>query len=113
MSDTITLILDGRVTLPDFALAVAHLNGLVAALSSEVAANANIEWEVSGLQTSSAVATIKGLGESQSVGIVVDAYEQVGDSLERNEPIPYGPKVAKEARAIAGLINGNIETVRF
>lgn len=113
MSDTITLILDGRVTLPDFATAVAHLNGLVSALASEVAASATIEWEVSSLQTSSAVATIKGLGEKQAVGIVCDAYELVGDSLERNEPIPYGPRVAKEAMAIASLINGNIETVRF
>lgn len=113
MSDTVTLVLDGKVTLPDFAAAVAHFNGLISALGSEVAGGAVIEWQVVSLQTSSAIATAKGFGMAQAVGIVVSAYELVGDSLEKNQPIPYGPRVAREARGIAALINGNIESVRF
>lgn len=113
MSDTITLILEGTVTLPDFSAALSNLNGLVAALAREAAAGASIEWQVSSLQTSSAIATAKGVGAAQAVGIVVEAYTRVADSLEKNQPIPYGQDVARHSRAIAGLINGKIESVRF
>lgn len=112
MSDTITLILDGKVTLPDFAVAVAHFSGLAAALSEDVAL-ASIEWEVVSLQTSSAIATAKGFGQPQAVDMVARAYVQVGESLEKNQPIPYGQRVAREAKGIVDLINGKIESVRF
>lgn len=113
MSDSITLVLDGKVTLPELAAAVAHFSGLVSALTSEVAAGATIEWEVTSLEGGSARATAKGRGSPLAVGIVVQAYEQVGDSLDKNQPIPYGPRVAREAMGIVSLINGNIESVKF
>lgn len=113
MSDTLTLVLDGRVTLDDFAKAVAHFQQLVVALSREVAAHASIEWVVTGLQSGSATATVQGLGPEREVEVVVRAYEQVGQAMEQHRSVPFSPLVQREARSLASLIDGRIESIRF
>lgn len=113
MSDTLTLVLDGKVTLELLFRATAHLQGLVSALETEVAAGAAIEWEVTQLQSSSAVMTVRGRSAApEVVDLVIQAYEQVGEALVSRQPLPFA-RASKDATSLVGLINGNIEAIRF
>jgi hypothetical protein len=117
MSDTLTLVLDGTVTLDEFAHAVSDLRGLVGALADEVAPESRIIWLIEDLSSGSAISTIRGRGRPQAVGSVVGAYERVGAALERAEAIPFSTRVQKHAVAISELLNGRgrggIESIRF
>jgi len=113
MSDTLTLILDGTVTLQDFAEAIEHFHGLVGSLSREVAQGISIDWVVTELESGSAIATIQGRGAPAGVEKVVRAYERVGTALQSRQELPFSAQVQREARALAALVNGQIEAVRF
>jgi len=112
-SDTVTLALDGTVSLESFALAVRNFTELVGALSSEVG-HAKIKWTVDDLQFGSTVATVRGEAEEvEAVERVVVAYAAVGRALKHAKPIPYSPTVVRSAEAIASLLNGAIPSIRF
>ncbi len=113
MSDSLTLILEGQISLGAFAKAIQEFDGLVTALSHDVSRGAEIKWVVSALSASSAIATAQGLGSPDVVEPVVRAYERVGESLERFQTVPYSRSVRKRARNLVSLINGEIETIRF
>jgi hypothetical protein len=118
--DTLTLALDGDVTLPEFADAVLHFNHLVEAISREERAD-HVAWIVADLEYSSALTTVKGVAaDSEPPEIVEDeirrviqGYLRVGKALEAGSPVPYEGAVAKEARAITSVINGTVKAVRF
>lgn len=117
MSDTITLALDGTVSLSDFASAVSHFNALVAAL----AVNAKVEhvtWQLDRLDYSSAITTTRGVSENgtqpEQIDRVVRAYLEVGQALEQGTTIPYPTTVRKEAQGIADILrHPSIEAIRF
>ncbi len=112
--NTLTLALEGDVSLAKFARAMQDFNGLVGELSREVASAATIEWAIQELYGGSAVATILGTyTDPVEVEKVVDAYEIVGNSLAAGEEIPYSPKVRKKANSLTGLIAGGITAIRF
>ncbi|MGH7557374.1 MAG: hypothetical protein ACREMD_06295 [Gemmatimonadota bacterium] len=112
MSDTVTLVLTGEISLADFATAMARLEGLVTALSEEVAAE-QLGWEVADLSRGSAFTSVRGVGAAEKVDLVVRAYERVGSALERGEEPPYGQRVVREARGLVRVLNGRIRSVRF
>jgi hypothetical protein len=110
--DRVTLYLKGTVPLDLYADAIAGLSGLVSALSKELAANARIEWVVEDLRGGSADATIIGLSNDMaSVERVVDAYAQIGSSLQYGQKIPYSLNVQKAAQKIMGILNGKVSAV--
>ncbi|MDM8519551.1 hypothetical protein QUF64_05835 [Anaerolineales bacterium HSG6] len=114
MTDKIGLILDGKVTLSDFANAVHYLNELVAVLSVEVTGENNIEWSIEELSTGSAKVLATGYAENMtSVDQVVTAYSTVGRSLADQTPIPYSDKVIAKAQAITEAINGQVKAITF
>jgi hypothetical protein len=114
MDDTLTLVLDGQVTLEQFASATSNLLKLVKALSSTIDPKARIKWIISDLQPGSTITTITGETlNADALDRVIRAYESVGESLSQAMPPPYGPKVARPAMAIAGLLNGRIPSIRF
>jgi hypothetical protein len=114
MNNTVTLRLNGDVPLADFAKAVEKLNAIVRALSAEVAAGSDIDWVVSGLEFSSAVATVQGTAsEPDAVARVVGAYANVGHALETGTVIPYSKPAREAARALASIAHGRIDTVDF
>jgi hypothetical protein len=117
MSDTVTLALQGTVSLSEFSTAVARFNALVAALAVEAKVEGVI-WQIDGLEYSSAITTARGVPENgtkpEEIDRVVRAYLEVGQALERGETIPYPPTVSKEAQDIANLLRGSaIEAIRF
>lgn len=113
MGDSLTLVLDGTVTLDDFARAVTEFRGLVAALSEEVAPDSEIQWVITGLEYSSALATAQGRGKRESVGGVVGAYERVGEALEQSRPVPFSDRAQRHARALSLLVSDRIPFVKF
>jgi hypothetical protein len=111
---TLTLALNGDVPLDEFAHAVQDLWNLVNALTQEVSGKSEVAWFVDELAGGSAIATIRGEAEqAEDVERVVHAYAVVGRALERHEVIPYSPRVAKAARSLTSILNGNITSMRF
>lgn len=117
MSETVTLALQGDVSLAKFSEAVAHFHGLVAALSAESQAQ-DVDWEIDALDYSSAITTARGVpqngGAPERVDRVVRAYLEVGQALEQHATIPYPAAVRKQAEGIVAVLKGSrIEAVRF
>ncbi len=112
-NDTATIALNGEVHIDDFANAMDCFRRMVVALTKEVAAGKAIAWRLDGLEVSSALATIRGLGDVGAVESVVEAYQRTGQSLQDEAPIPYSDAVQGPARDLANLINGHIHSIRF
>ena len=108
-ANTLTLALNGPVSLADFASETDNLQKLVVALAKKITPNAAVEWEIADLQEGSAITTIRGeTAKPDALEAIVTGYEIVGDCLRNETVIPYGPSVAKPARGIAALLNGHI-----
>lgn len=111
--NTITLALSGEsVSLEDFAHSIERLYNLVKGLSAEQGGE-QIDWIISDLQISSAVATVKGLGTPERVERVVRAYTNVGDALAEGRVIPFSPRVQKSASALTKVLKRRVEGIRF
>ena len=110
--DSLTLVLDGTVTLADLAQAVGDFEKLVSALSTEVAIG-EIEWVVTALEGGSATATVAGRGVASEVEKVVRAYEEVGSALQFESPFPYSARVRDPAVNLTRQIGSRIESIRF
>jgi len=117
MSDTVTLELQGAVSLSEFSAAVARFEALIAALSVESDA-AGVEWRLDALEYSSAITTARGVSMNgaapERIDRVVRAYLEVGQALETGATIPFSLTVGQPARELASLLTGSgIEAIRF
>jgi len=117
VSDTVTLTLQGTVSLSDFSTAVARFHALIAALSVEAQAQ-DVAWEIDDLDTGSATTTTRGTlsngAHPERIDRVVRSYLEVGRALEQRITIPYSAVVRREAEALVGVLKGSqIEEVRF
>jgi hypothetical protein len=111
---TLTLVLGGEVPLDRFAEGMQGFRQLIEALTQEVSGGAKIAWVIDELAGGSAVATIRGEAEQiEDVERVVRAYAVVGKALERHEVIPYSERVAKAARKLASVLDGNVTSLQF
>lgn len=115
--DSVSLVLNGEVSLADFARAIQEFLQLMKALGNEVARGLPIEWWIDDLNAGSATATVRGISDTETGTLaiegIVTAYENVGKALEKREPTGYSPDVDARARAIVGLINARIRSIRF
>lgn len=116
-TETITLVLDGDVSLAEFARAIAGLRTLLNNLSKEVGGGAEIQWNVDDLERGSTIASFRGAAKKSTqqpeVAKVVRAYGEVGLALEKHLQMPYSLPVARAADKIAGIVNGRVESIRF
>ncbi len=110
--DTITLVLSGEISLEAFATGIARLADLVHGLAVDVQSQA-VRWLIDDLERSSALATVRGIGEIDQVERVVRAYEVVGSALEENRPIPYSRRVISATDGLRALLNEKVESMRF
>lgn len=114
--DSVTLVLNGEVTLEAYSKVIGGFINMMKAIGGEVAQGAKIDWIVSDLQASSAITTIRGEvedGEDDEVlGEVVDAFEQVGLALQSGRTLPF-PSVAMYTPDILGVMNGRITSIGF
>jgi hypothetical protein len=111
---TLVIALEGDVRLDQFAKAVTHFQKLLSQLTLEVAANTEIEWDIEDLQYGSAIMAVAGRADTEEPVLrVISAFEDVGQSLQQYEPIPFSPHVAREAESLTKLISGNLKAVRL
>lgn len=114
MSDTVTLELQGSVSLEQFAQAVTGFQRLIAALSTE--SQADVRWEVEHLDAGSATVTSRAVSDNgyvAEVDRVVSSYLEVGRALEGHTTIPYSKRIRTEAENIAAVLRTGVEAVRF
>jgi hypothetical protein len=114
--DTITVALNGdAITLDVFAQAIGKFESLISGLTTEVAPNAKVKWILVGLETSRA--TAQGCVEDEEqlpdVERVVDAYLDVGRSLQEGTPFRYSPVLWDTAKDLVSIINGTVRSIRF
>jgi len=117
MSDTVTLELQGTVSLSDFSTAVARFDALIAALTAE-SDGGGIAWQIDALEYSSAITTARGVSTNgtipERIDRVVRAYLEVGQALESGGTIPFSPVVKQSADALVRMLNGGtIKAIRF
>jgi hypothetical protein len=116
--DTLTLALQGDVSLDDLARALTGFRDLVHSLTSEVDATTSVRWLVEDLEVGSAIATARGeVSREEDRGKVVEVirrYERVGRALELGEAIPGSEPSKRSAREILRVIEGGrVRAVRF
>ena len=112
--ETLTLALEGDVALEEFASAISNLNSLLNQLAKEVTKDTEVVWLIDELYASSAVATFRGInGDMSAVENVVNAYEEVGDSLQTGRDIPYSTTVQRYAKDLISVLDGHVTEVRF
>ena len=118
--DTITVAIQGdTITLQDFAETIGRFQTLISELSAEIMPRAKVKWLVVGLETSSAIATIRGCPEQEDQAVlagverVSDAYVDIGYSLREGRRIEYSRKVRKAAEHMMSIINGHVTSIRF
>ena len=109
--NTVTLVLDGEVTLPEFSKAIVGFSELVNALSVE--AGGGLDWVMQDLQVSSALASALAIGEEPKIEAVVTSYENVAQALEQNIEIPYSAPVRAAAKKLVSIEDNRINAVRF
>ena len=115
MSDTVTLRLNGEVSLEDFAKAITGFQDLVHALSTGT--GGGVTWRIADLDYGSASATAQGIAtEPQRVQRVVQAYAAVGRAASTNALNGYTRSVATATGTILSVLSGRadgVESVDF
>ena len=112
--DTLTFALEGEVALEEFASAINNFNLLLNSLSGDVGGGAKVEWVIDELYAGSAVATFHGVyADLQVIEHIINAYEDVGDSLANGREISYSPGVKRSAQNLTNILNGKITAFRF
>ncbi len=114
-SDTATLALNGEIFLEDFVSAIEQFQKLMVGLECAVVGSERIEWRIEGLESGSAIITLRGAADSnpQEVRSVVRAYETVAKTASRGQPIPFGEAVRKPLARLRSLVNGRITSLRL
>src|SRR2546423_1374640 len=93
---------------------MANWRNLVDALTEKIAQDQRIRWVIDDLRAGSATATIRAITDNGTAAPVVDAYHEVGEALSQGRPQMLTiPTVRDEAIALTGLINGEVEYIRF
>lgn len=116
-SGTLTVALEGpQIPLSSFSATISALDGLLRTLTAEVAAQSVITWEVESLETSSAIATVRGstvAGDPEGVARVTVAYGAIGEALSQHSDIPYSSKVRRHARAMTKVLADSVTAIRL
>jgi hypothetical protein len=110
--DTVTIALNGEVTIQRFSNAIIYLVDLIQVLSKEMNPKSPIKWVVQSLEVSSAIATARGDGILDEVEQIVNAYIDVGETLESGRR-PKSEKVANVADGYTNLFDEGITSIRF
>jgi hypothetical protein len=116
VKDTLTLALDGDVSLGEFSVAMTNLSELLRALAVATGAGTELSWTVEQLDRGSTLTTVRGSADGQgprAVERVIDAYEQVGSALESGRAVPFNGLVQRHTDPLLQLLGGRVEALRF
>ena len=114
---TVTLKLQGVVTVAAFCKALQSFTALIRELSTDAKAR-GMAWDVTGLEAGSAQVTacadLADRFTEQQADLVAEAYLDIGRKLAQRESLlGYRVRVRKPALALAGTIGADIDSVMF
>ena len=110
--NTVTVVLDGVVSLDDFQHSIAHLTGMIGELDKEIAPNSGIQWVIDDLESGSATVTVRAEAAPQHIcQRSILAIRDIGRALQEGAPIPRSAAVVAHARALTSIINGRVTSV--
>ena len=99
----------GRIDIKQFEEGVIAFRRLVSALTG----NRDVDWIISDLQPGSAIATLEGeCANPQTTERIVREYEQIGESLQKQEDVRASKRIVSAVNAVVELAT-SIEYVRF
>ena len=108
-SGTITVTLEGEITLQGFTDALRKLEMLLSALVTDIAAVPSIDWLITDLRGGSAAVTLSGQAEQEEeCERVAGALVTVLRALRDRRPVPYAPRVVRRAHDLEAAITGSI-----
>lgn len=109
--NTITLALDGEVSLDDLEQAMHKLKSLLSALQGENGKGHKLRWIVEEMRGGSAVASFCGIGPMAPV--VVAAYAKTGNEASLGR-LPSSPAIRSIMLGLTGIIGKNgVTSMRF
>jgi hypothetical protein len=103
---SITVTIGGEVTLPLFVQALTGLNDLIRVLSKDLGGE-SADWVVENLESGSAVAIVRGLGEdADSITSTTSSVIEAVRVVERGAARILPPQVARAARKLTHVVDG-------
>lgn len=115
---TLSLELEGEVSLPDLAAAITALQGIADALGNRVAPGTRIRWVVQDLEAGSARAEAVGVFEDADADNDDAIFDQIISELERNARAseslqPVDPALQSQFDQLTAMVNGHVTGVRI
>jgi hypothetical protein len=108
---SITIALEGDVSLETFSHVLTHLKYLLVGLSNDLDEPA-ADWVVESLQHGSAVATFKATGQ-QPIELVIEAFANIGERLATNQSLDFYPTAKGAAHKLIAIDDPRVDAVRF
>lgn len=112
--DTLTITLNGEVSIDDFDAAIRSLKEIVHTLSADVGAP-RMRWNVCGLEAGSATATLQGLpqtaAEADLLEIVVHEYGVMGATLASRGNVRG--QLQRPTTRLRKLLSADVTSIRF
>lgn len=114
---TLSLELEGDVSLAELAEAVAALQEMADTLGARVAPNARIRWVVKDLEAGSARAEAIGIlendpqGDDSVVDAIITELEHNAQASEAHQPVD--PSIQIQFERLTSIINGHVTAVRI
>jgi hypothetical protein len=114
--DTVSLALEGEVSLEQFAVAVQRFQELIRSLSREVIPDrpSQARWVIDFLDAGSAALAARGVGgRPGEVEAVIDAVDLLASAAELQRPLPFSEATHVKVEQLTALLNGAISELRL
>ncbi|HEX3723848.1 MAG TPA: hypothetical protein VHV31_13730, partial [Nitrolancea sp.] len=113
---TLTLALEGDISLDTFVKGVDAWRRFVSALSAEVCRASKIEWLVEELSSGSTLITVRTESDDrESIQHIVSEYLVVARGLEAGQVLHYSAELRRYAYELVDILNvdDNVQAIRF
>lgn len=116
-SNTLTLALNGDVTIEDFSKAMNQFKEIIKGLKDDVAPDSKIDWYIDELKAGSATAVLRGLpitnNDIPAIRNISEAYADVGRRIVHGETLAFNTTVINAVTNLRKMINGHITSINF
>lgn len=116
-ANTLTLALNGDVTIQDFSKAMNQFKEIVNGLREDVAPTSDISWYIDDLKAGSATAILRGVpitsNDMQAIKSISNAYADIGRRIVHGETLTFNATVVNAVTTLRKMINGHITSIGF